>query len=360
MDHENLLIPVYAFNSMEQAVKYRQESKGQAGRRGLIFYNAGLGKYYVQLPTIKGLPDVGLLENQRPVHGVRWFQLRRREDPKPEEAYLALLLMSGARRFEHTSTDMSVPPWVRRVSSGTRDCFVSWIRNDGQALYHTDLRSSDNQELVAHAVRSCRGIMYTRRPILGEYGHIEGFASRSVCVSACIMDKHPDKDDCLRVEVSVTDDEDWPVSNPSIKLSSLDQVWSKLTQMVLRGFAMECRSWPESAEATRRLVMSQQAKARTDSRLSPENSFFELVNQVGWQDALGLVEEPWHMEVVCRVYGERRKHYDINGARLPTEVISALIDKTGLAEDRRAELRALLQYPALIFSESQKPLVPKA
>ena len=70
---------------------------------------------------------------------------------------------------------------------------------------------------------------------------------------------------------------------------------------------------------------------------------------------MSLVEEPWQMEMVCRVYGERRKHYDINGARLPAEVIKALIDKAGFAEERRSELLDFLQYAALILPPAPMP-----
>ncbi len=359
MEQRLLLVPVYGFGSMEQAVSYRNTTQDQrwTETEKTIFYNQGHAKYYVPIPDGGGLPTIGLMEVARVLAGERRFILRRRQDAKPPGAYMAIMLMFGAKRFDYVCRDQEAPSWVRRVSSGARDCFVAWLRSDGLPHHRITLRSTENEELDVHIVRGARGMVYTRRPVLGERGHIEGFASRVVGLSLSVFDKHPDKDDVLSWQMFSLDDQDWPVAQPAIRLGhKYDQVWHGLAAQALGGFKQECTAWPVDAETKRRLVMTQQAWSRADARLPSQSGFYELVNQVSWQDALRLVEEPWQMEVVCRVYGEWRNHHGNNGARLPTEVISALIDKTDFSEERRAELRGLLEYPSLVLPVSQTPL----
>lgn len=361
MEDGSLLVPVYGFGSMEKAVQYREQTQDQrcSQMEKNIYYNQQHGKYYVPIPECGGLPAIGLMEVSRVLTGERRFTLRRRQDPKPKEAYMAIMLMFGLRRFDYVCRDSDVPSWVRRISSGERDCFAAWVRNDGQFLHRTTLRSTQGEEFRVHIARSARGLVYARRLVLGERGHVEGQASRTVGLSLTIFDKHPDKDDVLSLQTFALDDHDWPAADPAIKLTvNQDAVWRGLAQQVLAGFKQECTAWPAQSEARRRLIFCQQARAREDARLPAQAGFYELVNQVSWQDALSLVEEPWQMEIVCRVYGERRNHPGINGARLPTEVVSALIDKTDFSEERRAELRGLLEYSSLILTASQVPLGP--
>lgn len=358
MDERSLLIPVYGFGSMDKAVQYRDQTQEQRSSpmEKNVYCNRQYGKYYVPIPECGGLPAIGLMEVPRVLSGERRFILRRRQDFKPPEAYMAIMLMLGHRRFDYICRDSDVPPWVRRVSSGKRDCFVAWARNDGQLLQRTTLRSTEGQKFMAHVVRGARGLIYARRLVLGERGHIEGVASRTVGMSLVVFDKHPDRDDVLSLQTFALDDYDWPVADPAIKLTiHQDAVWLGLAQRVLIGFKQECCSWPADAEARRRLIICQQARAREDERLPAQASFHELIRHVGWQDALNLVEEPWQMELICRVYGEHRKYCDINGARLPTQIIRTLIDKAGLTEEHRSELIDLLQYADLILLESPMP-----
>lgn len=358
MEDGSLLVPVYGFGSMEKAVQYREQTQDQrcSQMEKNIYYNQQHSKYYVPIPECGGLPAIGLMEVSRVLTGERRFTLRRRQDPKPPEAYTAIMLMFGLRRFDYVCRDSDAPSWVRRISSGERDCFAAWVRNDGQFLHRTTLCSIQGEEFRVHIARSARGLVYARRLVLGERGHVEGQASRTVGLSLTIFDKHPDKDDVLSLQTFALDDHDWPAADPSIKLTvHQDAVWRGLAHRVLAGFKQECSAWPEDAEVQRRLVICQQARAREDARLPAQAGFYELIHQVGWQDALSLVEEPWQMEMVCRVYGERRKHYDINGARLPAEVIKALIDKAGFAEERRSELLDFLQYAALILPPAPMP-----
>lgn len=352
-----LFFPVYGFPGFEEAKNYQvsinrmRPKKEQAS----IYSDVRHAKYYVPLPDFPALRTARLLQARD--KQTIWHKLRDNKSAKPENGYLALMLFSGRLDYEHVCDDGLVPGWVRRLSSGQRECLAAWSRSDG-LLHHVQHLSLGGQQVQAHVVRGTRGVVYARVPALNEYGYIEGFEYKALMIAANILDKHTDKDDMLRIVIQPSSGFDFPEAAPRIRLPEPDEVWRQLSERAVQAFAKTCGVLPQEVELRRRLVMDQLSKARKDARNVSEESFGNLLKHVDWADALKLVEEPWQMNEVCRVFGDRRTHYGINGANHPVHVISALMRKLDLPDEQRAELRRMLTDYVVPMSDQPCDLPP--
>ena len=152
-----LLFPVYGFPGFEEARAYQVMINRGRNKHALIYSDVSHAKYYVPLPDFPALRTARLPQQARGKQTI-WHKLRDNKSAKPENGYLALMLFFGQLDYEYVCDDKLLPGWVRRLSSGRRDCLATWSRADG-LLHHVQALAVGSEHVQVQIVRGTRGVV---------------------------------------------------------------------------------------------------------------------------------------------------------------------------------------------------------
>jgi len=233
-DTTSLITPVIGFPTREAAQQHIANIHD--GRAVLIHPEYGRERWYV---TIQGdwnaTCGTGLLTRHpnnitrralRPIwHPICQAGLRQGTD-----IYVSSLLSSGRRRFE----------------GGV--CYAAWAKRNGEGLDPVLVIDQQEDGVTSHKIvfstKAAHGVVYTATPVFDEDSVFAGKEARLLLLLVQVMDRDPEKDDRLRIEIVSQVHQPMEPGNgnprPNLRRVPPEDEWINLVEQAYEGFNHTC------------------------------------------------------------------------------------------------------------------------
>ncbi len=328
----SFLVPAYGFRDLEQARGYRKVA--YEGR--ILMPPQTLKGQYCNAPSYVMIPGWWMdslgtsMLTDRPVYrsdltwsSERWETLHKVGQDKPNGGYLIGLMVEGRRQyFRHTTEKRHVPEWVRRLNSGSRDCYAVWSRTDGSEFDVTSYFQDDRGRMKnLYVGRSGRGAIYAATTVFNNAGKAIGNEARLLLIEFAILDKDASRDSVLRLTWRAQSHyfaqkntvDTFPMNDLSHR--ELDNNWIALANRARDGFIINRCKTADPDLVDYGVFMTHQIELIAADKSKPYGErFTDRIEQMDWQEALRNCREPWQLETVVHHFRNRDEFMEVPGA----------------------------------------------
>lgn len=342
-DTRSFLAPAYRFLGRREAEASFAENKHWQRRDDRYnYFKAGNSVYQ---PRGFECLDTGSVDEDHRTreYGAWQFTTLRTAatNDMPRGATNTCLLVEGPRtylRMFHRTA--KYPASYYRFAEGDFPCYAVWGRDEAHPLGRPLLEEEDDGCRV-FVGRSAFGAIYASTPRFRHDLSIEGFESKLALIKFELLDRDSCKDDVLRHSSFVFRQYGYNPNEPPqpyvLDAEKFNPIWQELADRAFDGFVATCKQMPTQLEQDIAYYLDQDRKSRAGSF-----EFRSRIEQVDWQTALLLAEEPWQLEVAVHAFDGPQFYEDSNYAGTMTSRVSRMIKRLSCSEERREQLRQMI------------------